>query len=98
MRGLPFGRPRPILTALGTVKCALGRVEPEPAHRFGRSRIVSAPPAARTANGPFKARTPARPDGAKLGSGRKDLRPLPLCGSLADPDALRKIRLARVRH
>ena len=36
-----------------------------PAHRFGRSRIESAPPAARTAEpGPFMARTPARPDGA----------------------------------
>src|SRR5918992_6019220 len=39
------------------------------AHRFERSRIVSAPPAARTAYGPFMARTPARPDGARLGTG-----------------------------
>jgi hypothetical protein len=38
-------------------------------HRFGRSRIESAPPAARTVEpGPFMARTPARPVGANFGS------------------------------
>src|SRR4051812_505755 len=39
-----------------------------PVHRFGRSRIVSAPPAARTDHGLFKARTPARPEGASFGA------------------------------
>src|SRR5436309_1309695 len=37
-------------------------------HRFERSRIVSAPPAARADHGLFKARTPARPEGASFGA------------------------------
>src|SRR2546430_2563079 len=58
-------------------------------HRFGRSRIESAPPAARTVEpGPFMARTPARPDGATWEAARLVGRFL-CSGPPTDPEATR---------
>src|SRR5437763_11090064 len=62
-------------------ECTIGPVF---AHRFGRSRKLSAPPAARTALWPLKARTPARPDGALRRGDRRIYRsPLRICGLVA---------------
>src|SRR3954452_21619400 len=63
-------------------------------HRFGRSRIVSAPPAARTDHGPFMARTPARPEGATFGAVGKDFPAAPYFLHTAGRSG--QVRLARV--
>src|SRR5436305_6018605 len=57
-----------IIASAGIVWPCLRARPAAPVHRFGRSRIVSAPPAARTDHGLFKARTPARPEGASFGA------------------------------
>src|SRR3954463_635605 len=64
---------RLIIPVAGIVCPCLRARSAAPVHRFGRSRIVSAPPAARTDHGLFKARTPARPEGASFGAVGKDL-------------------------
>src|SRR3954451_5076518 len=58
----------PIIALAGPLGRAFGHSRMVPVHRFGRSRIVSAPPAARTDHGLFQARTPARPEGASFGA------------------------------